>query len=57
MDPTLPFGTTEEISDADLRAMELIGYDVVPEPGAASLLVLGAVLTLTRRRRAARDAR
>jgi hypothetical protein len=55
MDPTLPFGTMEEISDADLRAMELIGYDVVPEPGTASVVVLGVSLALTRRGRAARQ--
>jgi hypothetical protein len=54
MDPTLAFGVTEEISDADLRAMELIGYDVVPEPGTASILVLGVSLALTGRRRAPR---
>jgi hypothetical protein len=57
MDPTLPFGTTEDISDADLRAMELIGYDTVPEPGAAFLLFLGGSIVLTRRRRATRDVR
>jgi hypothetical protein len=57
MDPSLAFGTTEEISDADLRAMELIGYDVVPEPAAASLIVIGALVTLGRRRRASRHAR
>jgi hypothetical protein len=57
MDPTLAFGVTEEISEADLRAMELIGYDVVPEPGAACVLVLGGWVALTRRRRAARGVR
>ena len=52
MDPTLPFGTTYEISAADLRAMELIGYDT-PEPGAGVLLVwAGLVMGRRRRRRA-----
>ena len=50
MDPTLNFGTIENISNADLRAMELIGYDTtgaVPEPGGFLLLgglVCGAIL-------------
>jgi MYXO-CTERM domain-containing protein len=56
MDPTLPYGVTEEISDADLRAMELIGYDT-PEPGAGAALTLVAVTTLAGRRRRTRPSR
>ncbi len=40
MDPTLSFGTIETISAADLRVMELMGYDTVPEPSAISVIVL-----------------
>ncbi|RYD60434.1 MAG: hypothetical protein EOP84_36990, partial [Verrucomicrobiaceae bacterium] len=32
MDPTLPSGTAEPVSASDIRAINLIGYDVVPEP-------------------------
>jgi hypothetical protein len=51
MDPTLDYGRTEEITAADLRAMELIGYDT-PEPGAAGMLVIAGAAMLARRRRA-----
>jgi hypothetical protein len=54
MDPSLPFGVTEEISAADLRAMELIGYDVVvPEPGVFGLVAVASLTALSRRRRRA----
>lgn len=49
MDPTLPFHVIEDISAADLRVMELIGYDVVPEPGSMVAL-LGAGWIAARRR-------
>lgn len=39
MDPTLGFGEIWNISDADLRAMELIGYDLVPVPEPAMCLL------------------
>jgi hypothetical protein len=52
MDPTLPFGFLESITAADLRALELIGYDTVPEPSVMGLVVLGGALL--RRRRIAR---
>ena len=48
MDPTLASDTIELITDADLRAMDLIGYNLVavPEPGTIALcagtLLVGA---------------
>jgi hypothetical protein len=52
MDPTLNYGTIENVGDADLRAMELIGYDTVPVPEPASLGIIGvaAIGLLSRRR-------
>ncbi len=44
MDPTLANGFFEVVAPADLRAMELIGYDVVPEPSVTNLLVLGLTM-------------
>jgi hypothetical protein len=45
MDPTLPTGHMESITNADLRAFDLIGYEVttVPEPESLIALTLGAV--------------
>ncbi len=52
MDPSLNYGVIESISEADLRAMELIGYDtVVPEPAAFALIAFAFVPALARRRR------
>ncbi len=44
MDPTLPTGLIESITNADLRAFDLIGYEVVtvPEPAGLIALTLGA---------------
>jgi hypothetical protein len=51
MDPTLPTGHMEWITNADLRALDLIGYEVVtvPEPANLFALTLGAA-GLRRRR-------
>lgn len=47
MDPTLAFGTAIGIGEADLRALDLIGYDVVPVPEPTTLsLALAGLLTL-----------
>ncbi len=47
MDPTLASGTIEHITDADIRALDVIGWDVaapqVPEPGTLILTSLGLV--------------
>ena len=40
MDPTLAFGQEISISDADLRALDLIGWDLVAVPGPAALPLL-----------------
>jgi len=54
MDPTLASGQVFELSEADLRAMDLIGWDIVsvPEASVAWLALLG--LALGWRRRVAR---
>jgi hypothetical protein len=36
---------------ADLRVLDLIGYDIVPEPATLTLLALGALAMLRRRRK------
>lgn len=53
MDPTVPLSFLDqtgvtEISDADLRVLDLIGYDLVPEPSSA-LLAMIAVCCLALR--------
>ena len=54
MDPTLSAGMVSPITSADLRAFDLIGYDLanVPEPTVLAA-VAGAAITLLRRRRRA----
>jgi hypothetical protein len=49
MDPSLNDGVIEDVGAADLRAMELIGYDT-PEPGGMMLVVIGGLAALGRRR-------
>lgn len=51
MDPNLGFGTYRTVTSADLRALELIGYTIVPEPGRTLLLLIGGGALLVRRRR------
>ena len=58
MDPVVNFGAFEDLTDADIRAMELIGYDTVPEPAMGGFVVIVAIGLLARasgaRRRAYR---
>ncbi len=55
MDPTLAYGAIERPTDADFRALDVIGYDLAPEPTAGALLAAGGLaLALTRRLRSGR---
>ena len=54
MDPTLANGVSYSATEADFRALDLIGYDIaaIPEPNRGAMLVLGlAVFGLVRLRR------
>ena len=53
MDPNIGRGQTENITEADLRALSLIGYDrvaAVPEPTAVVVALVAAPLLARRRR-------
>jgi len=54
MDPTLASGVAISISANDLRALDLIGWDPVPEPATFVLLGSGLLVVAWRRRRARR---
>jgi hypothetical protein len=49
MDPTANFGERLEISYTDLRAFDVIGFTLVPEPGIIALLGLGLLGIVIRR--------
>jgi len=51
MDPGVNFGAYEDLTDADIRAIELIGYDTVPEPTTVGVFAIAAIGVLARRRR------
>lgn len=44
MDPTLAYGVSFDVAAADVRSLDLIGYDLVPAPLPASLWLLGSAL-------------
>jgi hypothetical protein len=51
MDPTLSYGVSESITAADLRALDLIGYDLAtPEPGTLAMLAGSLAFLFVRRR-------
>ncbi|MCY2930817.1 MAG: NF038122 family metalloprotease [Planctomycetota bacterium] len=49
MDPTLVLGELGVVSNLDLTAMDVIGYEVVPEPCTLSLVLVGAWVLRRRR--------
>ena len=49
MDPTAFPGEQLVISNNDLLAFDVLGYTLIPEPGTAALLSLGALLLGFRR--------
>jgi hypothetical protein len=51
MDPTLAPGELGTLTYADFRAMDLIGYEIIPEPATGVTLLLGAMVLGLRRRR------
>jgi len=51
MDPSLYSGFKESVSWNDIRALDLIGYDIVPEPGAMAVSPLLTLAMVRGRRR------
>jgi hypothetical protein len=51
MDPTLTEGTRKKLTTLDLAFLRDIGYITIPEPGTATALLLGTLITLSTRRR------
>jgi len=50
MDPTLSTGELALIRTVDIRALDAIGFDVIPEPATISIIAFGAIGALRRRR-------
>ncbi|MEM9250984.1 MAG: hypothetical protein AAGB29_01425, partial [Planctomycetota bacterium] len=51
MDPTIANGVRKGLTELDLAVLEDLGYNVVPEPMAASMIAAVGVLVVMRRRR------
>ncbi|MEM0914862.1 MAG: hypothetical protein AAGK09_09665 [Planctomycetota bacterium] len=51
MDPTIANGVRKGLTELDLAVLEDLGYTVVPEPMAASMIAAVGVLVVMRRRR------
>ena len=49
MDPTAFPGELMEMRDNDLRALDVLGYTLVPEPATGALLGIGGIILLCRR--------
>ena len=49
MDPTAFPGELMIINDNDLRAFDVLGYTLVPEPGTGALLAISGIVLLWRR--------
>lgn len=51
MDPTMSYGERADITLTDLRAFDVMGYTLVPEPAACGLFCAGLLLLVSRRPR------
>jgi hypothetical protein len=49
LDPTAFQGELMVLTDTDLRAFDVLGYTLVPEPGCGALLLLGGLFMIRRR--------
>jgi hypothetical protein len=54
MDPSIVVGTRKFLTEMDLAFLRDLGYATIPEPAAATTLIIGASLGATRRRRRSR---
>jgi hypothetical protein len=52
MDPTVTYGERLDISATDLRLFDVLGYTLIPEPAAGTLVSAGLVILTARRLRA-----
>ncbi len=50
MDPTFSYGQFRDIEPLDLRAFDVIGYTIVPEPGAVAFIMVAAAGVILRGR-------
>lgn len=49
LDPTAFQGELMVLTDTDLRAFDVLGYTLVPEPGCGAIMLLGGLLMIRRR--------